>query len=158
MNHTCMTCCRERSQERQCCWNRSLELSLTSMESRQSPSNLHMHTQILSWHLHPPVLSHSLELPSRKRAIQYNTIDLCYLALFCHIFLVWKLDQYLSFQCSEIKIKINWRTKDIWWMTYLCHHFLSPPSSVVINMKGQGQLGMYKKWLAYQAILKRKCF
>lgn len=41
IHHTCMTCCRKRSQERQCCWNRSLELSLTSMESRLSPSNLH---------------------------------------------------------------------------------------------------------------------
>lgn len=39
-----MTCCRERSQERQCCWNTSLELSLTSMESRQSPSNLNICT------------------------------------------------------------------------------------------------------------------
>lgn len=43
---TWMTCCSERSQDRQCCWNRSLELSLTSMDSRHSPSNLlkHQHT------------------------------------------------------------------------------------------------------------------
>lgn len=37
---TCMTCCRDRSHERQCCWNTSLELSLTSTERRHSPSNL----------------------------------------------------------------------------------------------------------------------
>lgn len=42
---TCTICWRDRSHERQCCWNRSLELSLTSMESRQRPSNLLPHTE-----------------------------------------------------------------------------------------------------------------
>lgn len=54
MDHTCMTCCRERSQERQCCWNRSLELSFTSMDSRQSPSNLNgAHVENTQMFFHP---------------------------------------------------------------------------------------------------------
>lgn len=35
-----MTCCRVRSHERQFCWNTSLELSFTSTDRRQRPSNL----------------------------------------------------------------------------------------------------------------------
>lgn len=37
---TCKTCWMLRSQETQCCWNISVELSPTSKDSRQRPSNL----------------------------------------------------------------------------------------------------------------------
>ena len=55
---TCMTCCKERNQDRQCCWKTSLELSFTNMDSRHRPSNLnHRHGYVdQNQHSHEVVL------------------------------------------------------------------------------------------------------